>query len=66
MRDLQDEFAIDLSDQNKVLWMEVHDWLKRASDNDRKPAKQIVFEGEWFDVMSARCWRDKVLAGYAS
>ena len=24
--------------------MEVRDWLKRASDNGKKPVKQIVFE----------------------
>ena len=46
----------------EVRWMEVRDWLKRASDNGRKPVKQIVFEGERFDVMSVRRWRDRVLA----
>ena len=37
-----------------VRWMEVRDWLKRASDNGKKPVKQIVFAGERFDVMSVR------------
>ncbi len=41
--------------------MEVRDWLKRASDNGKKTVKQIVFEGERFDVMSVRRWRDRVL-----
>jgi len=48
--------------EGEVRWMEVRDWLKRASDKAQKPVKQIVFEGERFDVMSVRRWRDKVLA----
>jgi hypothetical protein len=40
--------------------MEVGDYLKRESDNGQKPVKQIVFEGECFDVMSVRRWREKV------
>ena len=52
--------------EGEVRWMEVRDWLKRASDNGKKPVKQIVFEGERFDVMSVRRWRDPVLApGFA-
>jgi hypothetical protein len=43
--------------------MEVRDWLKRASDNGRKPVKQIVFAGERFDVMSVRRWRERVVGG---
>jgi len=43
-----------------VRWMEVRDWLKRASAGG-KPVRQIVFEGERFDVMSVRRWRDRVL-----
>ena len=45
----------------EVRWMEVRDWLKRESDNGRKPVKHIVFAGERFDVMSVRRWREKVL-----
>jgi hypothetical protein len=37
--------------------MEVRDWLKCAE----KPVKQIVFEGERFDVMSVRRWRSRLL-----
>jgi hypothetical protein len=44
-----------------VRWMEVRDYLKRASDNGKKLVKQIVFAGERFDVMSVRGWRDKAL-----
>lgn len=47
--------------KGEVRWMEVRDWLKRASDNGKKPVKQIVFEGERFDVMSVRRWRDRAL-----
>ena len=45
----------------EVRWMEVRDWLKRESDHGKKPVKQIVFEGERFDVMSVRGWRDRAL-----
>ncbi len=47
--------------EGEVRWMEVRDWLKRASDNGKKSVKQIVFEGERFDVMSVRRWRDEAL-----
>ena len=47
--------------EGEVRWMEVRDWLKEATDNGRKPVKQIVFEGERFDVMTVRRWRDKLL-----
>ena len=47
--------------KGEIRWMEVRDWLKCASDNDKKTVKQIVFEGERFDVMSVRRWRDKAL-----
>jgi len=47
--------------EGEVRWMEVRDYLKRASDNGKKPVKQIVFEGERFDVISVRRWRDRAL-----
>jgi hypothetical protein len=47
--------------EGEVRWMEVRDWLKRESDNGKKPVRQIIFVGERFDVMSVRRWRDKVL-----
>jgi hypothetical protein len=28
-----------------VCWMDVQDYLKRPSDNGKKPVKQIVFKG---------------------
>ncbi len=46
----------------EVRWMEVRDWLKRAAGEGRTPLQQIDFNGERFDVMSVRRWRDRVLA----
>ena len=46
---------------DEVRWMEVRDWLKRESDNGKKPVGRIIFEGERFDVMSVRRWRDRLL-----
>ena len=44
--------------EGEVRWMEVRDKLKSAE----KPVKQIVFEGERFDVMAVRRWRDRALS----
>jgi small GTP-binding protein len=52
--------------EGEVRWMEVRDWLKREIRDGKKPVKQIVFEGERFDVMSVRRWRERVLSGCAS
>jgi hypothetical protein len=41
--------------------MEIHDYLKRVSDNGKKVVRQIVFAGERFDVMSVRRWRDQAV-----
>lgn len=46
----------------EVRWMEVREQLRRASDDGRKPLKHIAFEGERFDVMSVRGWRDRLLS----
>jgi small GTP-binding protein len=45
----------------EVRWMEIRDWLKHASNNGTNPIKQFVFQGERFDVMSIRKWRDELL-----
>ncbi len=45
----------------EVRWMEIREYLKRESDDGKKAVKQIVFEGERFDVMSVRRWRDRAL-----
>jgi small GTP-binding protein len=47
--------------KGEVRWMEVRDWLKRESDNGKQPVRQIHFEGERFDVMSVRRWRERAL-----
>ena len=49
--------------KGEVRWMEVRDWLKRASNDGQERVKRIVFEGERFDVMSVRRWREKALSG---
>jgi small GTP-binding protein len=46
----------------EVRWMEVRDWLQRAGGEGRSLVKHIDFNGERFDVMSVRRWRDRVLA----
>ena len=53
--------AGDSQSEGEVRWMEVRDYLKHASDNGKKPVRQIVFAGERFDVMSVRGWRDRAL-----
>jgi hypothetical protein len=47
--------------EGEARWMEVRDWLRRVTDGGKKRVKQIVFEGERFDVMSVRRWREQVL-----
>jgi len=47
--------------QGEILWMEVREWLNRASGKGQKLVKHVVFEGVRFDVMSVRRWRDKAL-----
>jgi small GTP-binding protein len=54
-------FLVIADSKGEVRWMEIRDYLRRASDNGKKPVKQIVFEGERFDVMTVRRWREKVL-----
>jgi len=46
--------------------MEIRDYLKRESESGKRPAKQIVFKGERFDVMSVRRWRERVLGAEPS
>jgi small GTP-binding protein len=46
----------------EVRWMEVREYLKGASEGGVKPVRQIAFEGERFDVMSVRRWRDRLLS----
>jgi small GTP-binding protein len=47
--------------EGEIRWMEIRDWLRAQSDGGQRPVKQIVFEGERFDVLSVRRWRDRIL-----
>ncbi|HEY6348751.1 MAG TPA: DUF4365 domain-containing protein [Candidatus Angelobacter sp.] len=49
------------SSTGEIRWMEVRDWLKRATDDGQKSITAIKFEGERFDEDSVRRWRGKVL-----
>jgi hypothetical protein len=51
---------IILTSDGEIRWMDVRAYLKRESAGG-KTVRQIVFEGERFDVMSVRRWREKVL-----
>ena len=44
----------------EIRWMDVSAWLKLNAASGKK-AKQIVFDGERFDALSVRRWRDRVL-----
>jgi small GTP-binding protein len=55
-------FLVIRNSKGQARWMEVQDYLKRESDYGKKAVKQIVFDGERFDVISIRRWRDKILA----
>lgn len=44
----------------EIRWMDVSSYLDRESARG-KAVKQVVFEGECFDEMSVRRWRDKTL-----
>lgn len=54
-------FLVIRNSAGEIRWMEVRDWLKDATDDGKKAVKQIVFEGERFDVMSVRRRRDEAL-----
>ena len=46
---------------HEVAMKRLNDWLEGESDDGKKAVKQIVFEGERFDVMSVRRWREEAL-----
>jgi Domain of unknown function (DUF4365) len=48
--------------EGEVRWMEIRDYLKRASQDGKRAVSQIVFDGVRFDVMSVRNWRERVLS----
>jgi len=45
----------------EIRWMDVSAYLKHEIARGKSP-KQIVFDGELFDVMSVRRWRERALA----
>ncbi|MEO1396765.1 MAG: DUF4365 domain-containing protein [Cyanobacteria bacterium J06634_5] len=47
--------------EGEVRWMEIRDHLKQVTDDGANEVRQIVFDGERFDVMSVRRWREKIL-----
>jgi small GTP-binding protein len=49
------------NDEGEVRWMDVREYLKRESHDGQRAVRRIVFEGERFDVMSVRRWRDRAL-----
>lgn len=44
----------------EIRWMDVSAWLKRNAVGGKK-VTQITFEGERFDALSVRRWRDRLL-----
>jgi hypothetical protein len=48
--------------EGDVRWMEIRDWLRKASDNGTKKVSQIEFKAERFDVMSILRLRKRVLS----
>jgi len=45
----------------EIQWMEIRDHLKEVTNNGETQVRQIVFEGQRFDVMSVRHWREIAL-----
>jgi hypothetical protein len=45
----------------EVRWMRIDDYLERESAGGKKSVKQIVFDGETFDVLSVRRWWERIL-----
>ena len=47
--------------KGEISWMEVRDTLKSLTDSGKLSIRQFIFNGERFDVMSVRRWRDNAL-----
>ncbi len=61
----QQAYAVMLvirTSDGEIRWMDVSACLKRESVAG-KTVRQIIFEGERFDMMSVRRWRERVLRG---
>lgn len=46
----------------EIQWMEVREYLRNATNGGKKQVRQIEYNGERFDVMSVRRWRDRMLS----
>jgi len=49
------------NNEGHVRWMEIREHLNEVTNNGERQVRQIVFDGERFDVMSIRRWRDRIL-----
>lgn len=61
---MNQEFLVYLvirDSEGNTRWMEIRNHLKHLSNNGKKMIKQIIFQGERFDVMAIRRLRDKML-----
>ncbi|MEI7725119.1 MAG: DUF4365 domain-containing protein [Bacteroidota bacterium] len=47
--------------EGDVFWMRIDDYLKTESEKGKRPVNKIIFNGERFDVISIRKWRDILL-----
>jgi hypothetical protein len=59
----QQAYAVMLvirASDGEIRWMDVSAWLKRERAGG-KPVKQIIFEGERFDVVNVQHWRKRLL-----
>jgi small GTP-binding protein len=45
-----------------IRWMDVREYLVRESESGNKTVNQIIFDGQSFDVMSVRRWREWALS----
>lgn len=61
-RDDERSLGRDKLEFDEVRWMEISSYLKRESQNGKKPVKQIEFKGERLDMTSVRRWRDRILS----
>jgi hypothetical protein len=55
-------YLVIRSSDGKIRWMEIRDWLRRETENGKKPIKQIRFEGERFDVKAVLRVRERMLS----
>ena len=54
-------YLVIRNSEGEIRWMEIRDYLIRESENGTKAVKQIIFDGERFDVMAVRRLRERML-----